>query len=64
MGIRGSAIANVTAQAASGLVFLVILARKGAPLRPSGHRIRVQFSAARDLTLRTAAFFITFTVAA
>ena len=36
MGIRGSAIANVTAQAASGLVFLVILARKGAPLRPSG----------------------------
>ena len=64
MGIRGSAIANVTAQAASGLLFLVILARKGAPLRPSIARIRMQFAAARDLTLRTAAFFVTFTVAA
>ena len=28
------------------------------------HRIRVQFAAARDLTVRTAAFFVTFTVAA
>jgi putative MATE family efflux protein len=64
MGIRGSAIANVTAQAASGLVFLVILWRRGVPLRPSLHRIRVQFAAARDLTVRTAAFFVTFTVAA
>jgi MATE family, multidrug efflux pump len=64
LGIRGSAIANVTAQAASGLLFLAILIRKGAPLRPSGHRIRVQFAAARDLTVRTAAFFLTFTVAA
>jgi putative MATE family efflux protein len=64
MGIRGSAIANVTAQAASGLLFLVILSRRGVSLRPSPHRIRVQFAAARDLTLRTAAFFVTFTVAA
>jgi putative MATE family efflux protein len=64
MGIRGSAIANVTAQAASGLVFLVILSRRGVSLRPSLRRITVQFTAARDLTLRTASFFITFTVAA
>jgi putative MATE family efflux protein len=64
LGIRGSAIANVAAQAACGLLFLAILARRGAPLRPSSHRIRVQFAAARDLTVRTAAFFITFTVAA
>jgi putative MATE family efflux protein len=64
MGIRGSAVANVTAQAASGLVFLVILSRRGVSLRPSIQRIRAQFAAARDLTLRTAAFFITFTVAA
>jgi putative MATE family efflux protein len=64
MGIRGSAIANVTAQAASGLLFLVILSRRGVSLRPSLHRIRMQFAAARDLTLRTAAFFLTFTVAA
>jgi MATE family, multidrug efflux pump len=64
LGIRGSAIANVTAQAASGLLFLGILARRHVSLRPSFHRIRVQFAAARDLTVRTAAFFITFTVAA
>ena len=64
MGIRGSAIANVTAQAASGLFFLVILSRRGVSLRPSLRRIRVQFAAARDLTVRTAAFFVTFTVAA
>jgi putative MATE family efflux protein len=63
LGIRGSAIANVAAQAASGLVFLVLLTRRGAPLRPSLGRIRVQFSAARDLTLRTASFFVAFTVA-
>ncbi len=64
IGIRGSAIANVTAQAACGVLFLVILARRGVPLRPSLPRIRVQFTAARDLTVRTAAFFVTFTVAA
>jgi putative MATE family efflux protein len=63
LGIRGSAIANVVAQAASGLVFLVLLTQRGAPLRPSLGRIRVQFSAARDLTLRTASFFVAFTVA-
>jgi putative MATE family efflux protein len=64
LGIRGSAIANVTAQAASGLLFLGILARRHVSLRPSVPRIRVQFAAARDLTVRTAAFFVTFTVAA
>lgn len=64
LGVRGSAIANVSAQAASGLLFLGILARRRASLRPSLHRIRVQFAAARDLTVRTAAFFVTFTVAA
>lgn len=63
-GVRGSAIANVVAQAASGLLFLAILARRRVPLGPSLRRIRVQFAAARDLTVRTAAFFITFTVAA
>jgi MATE family, multidrug efflux pump len=64
LGIEGSAIANVTAQAASGLLFLAILARRRASLRPSLRRIKVQFAAARDLTVRTAAFFVTFTVAA
>ena len=63
MGIEGSAIANVIAQAASGLVFLVLLARTGAPLRPSWKRIRTQFAAARDLSVRTLAFFAAFTIA-
>src|SRR5579871_2088536 len=51
LGIRGSAIANVTAQAASGLLFLGILGRRHVSLRPSVPRIRVQFAAARDLTV-------------
>ncbi len=63
MGIEGSAIANVLAQAASGLVFLEILRRKGAPLRPSWARIRLQLGAARDLSVRTLAFFAAFTIA-
>jgi putative MATE family efflux protein len=63
-GIRGSAVANVVAQAASGLLFLVLLVRRGAPLRPSWTRIRLQLAAARDLGLRTFAFFAAFTAAA
>ena len=64
MGIRGSAIANVVAQVASGSVFLVLLVRRGAPLTPSWQRIRRQLASARDLGLRTVAFFVAFTVAA
>jgi putative MATE family efflux protein len=64
LGIRGSAIANVAAQGACGVLFLAVLVRRGVPLRPSVHRIRLQFAAARDLTVRTAAFFVAFTVAA
>ena len=63
MGIEGSAIANVIAQAASGLVFLELLRRTGAPLRPSWARMRTQFAAARDLSVRTLAFFAAFTIA-
>ena len=63
MGIEGSAIANVVAQAASGLVFLELLRRTGAPLRPSWARMRTQFAAARDLSVRTLAFFAAFTIA-
>ena len=64
LGIRGSAIANVVAQTASGSVFLVLLVRRGAPLTPSWPRIRRQLASARDLGLRTVAFFVAFTVAA
>lgn len=63
-GIEGSAIANVTAQAASALLFLRLLARRRARLAPSWLRIRGQFRAAGDLTVRTGAFFVAFTVAA
>jgi Na+-driven multidrug efflux pump len=45
-------------------IFLAILVRKGAPLAPSWARIRRQLASARDLGLRTVAFFIAFTVAA
>ncbi|MDX6533942.1 MAG: hypothetical protein QOF68_1686 [Gaiellales bacterium] len=63
-GIEGSAIANVVAQAASALLFLRLLARRRVPLAPSWPRIRAQFRAAGDLTVRTGAFFVAFTVAA
>ena len=63
-GIRGSAVANVVAQAAAGSLFLVLLVRRGAPLHPSWARIRAQLAAARDLGLRTFAFFAAFTAAA
>ncbi|MDX6552590.1 MAG: hypothetical protein QOH74_1078, partial [Gaiellales bacterium] len=63
-GIEGSAIANVVAQTSSALLFLRLLSRRGAPLAPSWPRIRMQFRAAGDLTIRTGAFFVAFTVAA
>jgi putative MATE family efflux protein len=62
-GITGSAIANAVAQAGSGSVFLILLARRGAPLAPSWRRMRAQLAAARDLSLRTLAFFVAFTLA-
>src|SRR5438477_2298078 len=43
-GIEGSAIANVAAQTASGLLFLVLLIRRGAALAPSRRRIVRQLS--------------------
>jgi len=64
LGIEGSAIANVAAQVASGAWFVSLLVRRGAPLAPSLARIRGQLRAARDLALRTAAFFAAFTSAA
>ncbi|HUZ83690.1 MAG TPA: MATE family efflux transporter [Gaiellales bacterium] len=63
VGIVGSAIANVAAQLLSGGVLVALLARRGVPLRPSWRRMRGQLGAARDLSLRTLAFFAAFTVA-
>jgi putative MATE family efflux protein len=65
LGIRGSAIANVTAQVVSGLVLVAMLLRRHPPsLRPAWDAIRPQLSTARDLLVRTGAFFVAFTVAA
>jgi MATE family, multidrug efflux pump len=63
-GIEGSAIANVVAQTGSGVLFLVLLVRRTHALRPSWLRIRGQLGAARDLSVRTLAFFAAFTTAA
>ena len=63
-GIEGSAIANVVAQAGSGLVFLALLVRRTHALAPSLARIQAQLTAARDLSVRTLAFFAAFTTAA
>jgi putative MATE family efflux protein len=63
MGLEGSAIANVVAQTASGATFVIILVRKGAPLAPAWVRMRMQLGAARDVSLRTVAFFVAFTAA-
>jgi putative MATE family efflux protein len=64
LGIEGSAIANVVAQAGSGMVFLILLVRRTHALSPSWRRISAQLTAARDLSVRTLAFFAAFTTAA
>jgi putative MATE family efflux protein len=64
LGIEGSAIANVVAQLCSASVFVWLLVRRGAPLQPAFTRMRWQLGAARDVSLRSVAFFIAFTAAA
>jgi putative MATE family efflux protein len=63
IGIEGSAIANVVAQMLSGGVLVALLVRRGVDLHPSWPRMRRQLAAARDLSVRTLAFFVAFTVA-
>jgi putative MATE family efflux protein len=63
LGIEGSAVANVAAQVASGATFLALLVRRHPPLAASWARIKQQLGAARDISLRTLAFFGAFTVA-
>ncbi len=55
LGLEGSAVANVVAQAISAALFLRALRREGASLRPRLHGITAQLSTARDLGLRTIA---------
>ena len=63
MGIRGSAIANAVAQGGSAVVFTVLLRRRGARLRLRADVLRAQMRTARDLSARTLAFLVSFSVA-
>jgi MATE family, multidrug efflux pump len=56
LGLSGSAIANVTAQAVSGGLFVRALLAERQPLRPDPRLIRAQLLVGRDLVLRGAAF--------
>jgi putative MATE family efflux protein len=65
LGLEGSAIANVTAQAVGAALFLRALARaSGGTLRPRQRVMRAQLVVGRDLILRAAAFQVAFLTAA
>jgi len=63
LGIRGSAIANALAQTGSAVVFAMALRRRGASWRPDWAVVRAQLVTARDLSLRTVAFLVSFSTA-
>ena len=64
LGLQGSAIANVGAQAVGGALFLRALRRSAASVRPDAVVMRAQVVLGRDLILRSAAFQIAFLTAA
>ena len=63
LGIRGSAIANALAQTGSAVIFAWALKRRGAPWRPDWAVMRAELVTARDLSLRTIAFLVSFSTA-
>ena len=63
MGIRGSAIANAAAQTGSAVVFALALRRRGASWRFDWAVVRAELVTARDLSLRTIAFLVSFSTA-
>jgi putative MATE family efflux protein len=63
LGIRGSAIANALAQTGSAVIFALALRRRGARWRPDWSVIRAELVTARDLSLRTVAFLVSFSTA-
>ncbi|HEY6377588.1 MAG TPA: MATE family efflux transporter, partial [Candidatus Dormibacteraeota bacterium] len=63
LGIRGSAIANALAQSGSAAVFALLLRRRGARFRIQPAVLRSQLATARDLSARTLAFLVSFSVA-
>jgi len=63
MGIRGSAVANALAQTGSAVVFAWALQRRGASWRPDWTVMRAELRTARDLSLRTVAFLVSWSTA-
>jgi putative MATE family efflux protein len=64
LGLQGSAIANLIAQAVGGALFIRALASEARRLRPERRVMRAQLVVGRDLMLRSAAFQIAFLSAA
>lgn len=64
LGLEGSAIANVAAQAVGAALFLRALARAAHHVRPDRRVMRAQVLVGRDLILRSAAFQVAFLTAA
>ena len=64
LGLRGSAIANVAAQAVGAALFLRALHRTRVGLRVQPAIMRAQAAVARDLIVRAAAFQVAFLTAA
>lgn len=64
LGLAGSAVANVGAQAVATVLFVRALRRERVPLRPDGAVVRAQLVVGRDLFLRAAAFQAAFLSAA
>jgi putative MATE family efflux protein len=64
LGLKGSAIANLAAQAVGGVLFLVALKRAAAGVRPDRRVMRSQLVVGRDLIIRALAFQVAFLSAA
>jgi putative MATE family efflux protein len=64
LGLEGSAIANVAAQAVGGVLFLRSLHSAAGGLRPDRAVMRAQVIVGRDLIIRAAAFQVAFLTAA
>jgi len=64
LGLRGSAVANLAAQAVGGGLFLVALRRAATRVRPDRRVMRAQLVVGRDLIIRAVAFQVAFLSAA
>jgi putative MATE family efflux protein len=64
MGLRGSAVANLCAQAVGGVLFLIALRRAASGVRPQRKVMRAQLVVGRDLIIRAVAFQVAFLSAA